>query len=298
MTLTPPSQADVLEMLSAWGQAREAVRAVLLTSSRSTPAAPVDPLSDYDVIYFVTDITPFYADDSWLHDFGPLLVVYRDPLSPWHGFEKFARITQYEQVKIDFTICPVAVLEAIINAAREGGRLEEDLDLGYQVLVDKDGLAAQLPPPTYQAYILAPPGAAAYGEVVELFYHEATYCAKNLWRKDLLPVKYFLDYAMKQSHLRCMLEWRMEIDHGWAVKTGVLGRGLLRRLPSELGDALAATYTGPDLADNWAAFYRTIDLFQRVASEVGEQLGFAFPEDLHRRCLDYFHRVERLPVDA
>lgn len=284
----------MISLLTGWGQARPDVRAAMLTSTRTTPGAALDALSDYDVIYFVNEIAPYAAGDAWLYDFGTVLVLYRDPLRYWHGFPSIARITQYDHVKIDFTICQAGVLSAIVETTRASGRLEDDLDLGYRVLLDKDGEAAQLPPPTYQAYIPTPPSAAEFHAAVESFYHEATYCVKNLWRRDLLPAKYFLDMAMKQHNLLRMLEWRMELEHDWSERTGVYGRGLMRRLPPDLRGALEATYAGSDLAENWTAFYRTVALFRQAAVAVGERLGYTYPEELHRRCMAYFEGVQQL----
>ena len=70
----------IIQRLAQWGERQPLVRAMLLTSSRTNPAAPVDALSDYDVIVVLTDIQPFLADETWLEDFGALLVVYRDPV--------------------------------------------------------------------------------------------------------------------------------------------------------------------------------------------------------------------------
>ena len=49
---------------------------MLLTSTRAVPNAPVDMLSDYDVILIVQDIRPFHEDRRWLEDFGDVLVAY------------------------------------------------------------------------------------------------------------------------------------------------------------------------------------------------------------------------------
>ena len=77
-----------------WAEKREPVRAMLLTSTRTSPNARVDLFSDYDVILVVTDIHPFFADRGWLEDFGRVLVVYRDPIRLVYGVGKFAYITQ------------------------------------------------------------------------------------------------------------------------------------------------------------------------------------------------------------
>src|SRR5690242_5484247 len=85
-----------LRKLTDWGGQQEQIRALILTSSRSNPSAPVDVFSDYDVIVVVKDIQPFFQDKSWLEEFGKVLVVYRDPIELDHGIGRFRSITQYE----------------------------------------------------------------------------------------------------------------------------------------------------------------------------------------------------------
>src|SRR5512134_3160184 len=92
----------VVERLIRWAKKRADVRAMLLTSSRTSPTAPVDRFSDYDVSLAVTDIRPYFDDRAWLEDFGRVLVVYRDPLRLYYGLEKSCYVTQYEDgTKID-----------------------------------------------------------------------------------------------------------------------------------------------------------------------------------------------------
>jgi hypothetical protein len=49
----PQSNDETISMLIHWASARDAVRAVMLTSMRAIPDAKVDALSDYDVILIV-----------------------------------------------------------------------------------------------------------------------------------------------------------------------------------------------------------------------------------------------------
>ena len=289
------SQEDKrLQQLVEWAEGRGDVRAALLTSTRANPGAPVDIFSDYDVILVVRDIR-LYEPDAWLEDFGRVLVVYRDPIHLDHGLPCFARITQYEDgSKIDFTLCPVDWLPRVA----EDSQLPPGLDVGYRVLLDKDRLATGLKPPTYTAYIPSPPDVAEYYRVVEEFFHEATYVAKHLWREDLMPAKYNLDQGMKQDNLRTMLEWRIEIDRGWSLKPGAYGKGLKRRLPPELWSELEDTYVGAGQEENWAALFRTIDLFRKVAIEVGSSLGYTYPHHLDRRVVVYLQKVKVLDPQA
>jgi aminoglycoside 6-adenylyltransferase len=277
-----------------WAEVRADVRAIILTSTRTTPGATVDVFSDYDIIFATTEAKRYQPDD-WLSDFGPLLVLYRDPVRLIHGEESFARITQYENgLKIDFTIWTVELLRRFVAAAVQSGSLEPDYDLGYRVLVDKDDLTAGLPAPTYKAFIPTPPDEMTYFTVIEELFHEATYAAKYLWRDDLMAVKYILEGEMIGNDLRKLLEWYMQIGHGWSVRAGNYGRGIKRKLPPEIWAAFERTYAGPGIAENWAALFATLDLGEWVARAVGSHLGYTYPQELHERCMRYLRRVQAL----
>ncbi|HEX6271089.1 MAG TPA: aminoglycoside 6-adenylyltransferase [Anaerolineales bacterium] len=283
---------DIIRRLIQWAERRNSVRAMLLTSTRAIPNALVDVFSDYDAVLAVEDSHPFFEDRSWLEDFGEVLVVYWDPihLEPDYGIEKVANVTQYaDGLKIDFTLWPVELMRRIVQAPA----LPAELDAGYSVLIDKDGLTEGMQPPTYAAYIPKPPTNEVYQKTIEDFFSDAPYVAKCLWRGELLPAKWCLDYDMKHVYLRPMLEWRMELDHGWSVPTGALGKGLRRRLPTEIWSKLENTYVGADIADNWEALFRTMVLFRQVAIEVGERLGYDYPEELDQRVTAYVQDMQQ-----
>lgn len=289
--------SDILRQLIEWAEPQDLIRAMLLTSTRTNPHAPVDAFSDYDVVLVVRDIHPFHAKRAWLEHFGRVLVLYQDPIQADsdYGLERFANVTQYESgLKIDFTLWPVELLWQIAD----GPKLPLDLDVGYTVLLDKDHLTDRLQPPTYRAYIPTPPSDEEYQTEVEVFLSDACYVAKHLWRDELLPAKYSLDEVMKQKYLREMLEWKMEIAHGWSVKTGTLGKGLKKQLPPDIWAEVESTYVGAGLEENWEALFKTIALYRRVAIEVADALGFAYPQDLHRRVVEYLQKVKRLDRGA
>jgi aminoglycoside 6-adenylyltransferase len=289
------SEMSVIDQLIEWADQQPSVRAMLLTSSRAVPNAQLDVLSDYDVILVVRDVEPFYEDRSWLQSFGPVLAVYRDPLEPYLGFLQAGYVTQYESgLKIDFRVWPVALLQRIVDEPQ----LPDELDAGYRILLEKEHLTDALKQPTFAAYIPKPPTLDRYQEIIELFYLDAAYVAKFLWRGDVLAAKHVLDNYIKQDYLRPMLEWRIEIDHNWSVKPGPYMRGLQRWLRRDLWNELKTTYTGAVLEDNWDALDKTVVLFRSVASEVGASLGYPYPRDLDRGALAYLDKVKRLDVGA
>jgi len=276
-------QSDqVVAKLQKWATERASIRAMLLTSTRANPHAIVDPLSDYDIILVVDDIRSYYQDRIWLDNFGEVLVTYWDPIyqSPETGIEILGNVVQYiDGLKIDFTLWPISQVQKVA----ESKRLPADLDVGYAVLLDKDGVADRLAPPTYTAYIPAPPTKAMFDKVVEDFYSDAPYVAKCLLREELMAAKWCLEYDMKHLFLRQMLEWRMELDYAWSIPVGALGKGLKKRLSAATWTALEATYAGAGLDENWEALFKTLNLFRDVGEQVAAGLGFEFPNELDRR---------------
>ena len=280
--------------LVEWAEGKASIRAMLLTSTRAVPLpnAPVDEFSDYDVVLFVEDIHPFHEDRAWLQDFGEVLVAYWDPIyrDPDFGFEKFGNVTQYSDgLKIDFTLWNVEALRSMVHAAT----LPAEYDAGYRVLLDKDGLTHGMRPPTYKAYIPAPPTNELYQTMVNDFFSDAPYVAKCLLRGELLPAKWCLDYDMKHVYLRPMLEWLMGLMHNWSLSTGWLGKGLKKKLPAELWSQLEASYADANFEANWQALFNTMTLFRRVATEVGEGLGYAYPLELDERVTAFVKHMQQ-----
>ncbi len=290
-----PKKDRIIQRLIRWAEEHDSVRAMLLTSTRTIPNASLDLFSDYDVILAVNDIRPYYEDRSWLEAFGSVLVLYRDPIQEYYGFEVFAYITQYEDgLKIDFTLYSLEILHRIAADPV----LPDDLDIGYRVLLDKDGLTTDLKPPTFNAYIPNPPDESTYMTVIEEFFHETTYVAKLLWRDELMPAKYSLDTVIKLQHLRQMLEWQVEIDHDWTVKPGLFGKGLKKRLGPEIWAEVEGTFAGADLEENWEALFKSITLFRKIAVNVGKALGYKYPYSLDGRMLTYLHKAKSLEPQA
>lgn len=281
---------DVIDRLVQWAKNQPLVRAMVLESSRASDRTSVDLLSDYDVLLVVGDTRPFSRDETWLHDFGQILVLFRDK-GRTHELTTYTRLVLYEDgTKIDYIVWPVALLQRVLGAPR----LPDLLDHGYQVLVDKDGLASQLKPPTHTAHIPKKPTEKEYAALVEEFWWETIYVAKNLWRDELVHAKYNLDFVMKFELLRRLLEWRIELDHHWSWKPGAGGRGLKKHLDARTWGELASTYVGASIDENWDALFQTTALFSRSALEVGNALGYRYPYELEKHVTSYLQRIRNL----
>ena len=170
----------------------------------------------------------------------------------------------------------------------------DSLDVGYQVLLDKDNRTSRWKLPSYMAHVPGRPTEAEYLSLIGEFWWEATYVARSLWREDPVFATFSLDYQIKLEVMRRMLEWRMEIEHDWRIRPGVHGRNLNRLLPADIWEQWSRwTYVGSDVAENWVALFRTIELFRRVAREVGAALGYTYPKQLDDEVAAYLNAVRR-----
>ncbi len=286
-----PDEAGVLGRVVRWAEGHPLIRATILESSRAVEQAPLDRFSDFDILLVVSDARPFAGDNDWQRFFGEPLVRFGDPVEVM-GIETYMRMVVYrDHTKIDFAIWPIELVQRVVDQ-----QVSTDmLDWGYRVLLDKDGLAARLPAPTRTAHIPPKPTEQEYRALIEEFWWESTYVAKNLWRDDLVFARYNLDIVMRNELLLPLLEWRIELDRDWSWKPGIVGRGLKRALAPDLWAAFERTYAGPGIAENWEALFAMIALFRRAAIEVGRALGYTYPQGLDDGVTAYLEDARHLP---
>ena len=249
----------VLARIVAWAGAEEAVRLVVVTSTRARADGPPDELSDYDVVVSLTDLAAFDP-----------VAAYGNPAARWgdehdvHGATALFRGVVYDDgVKIDWTLWPANVPSLI---AAHG--LNDNLDVGYRVLVDKDRATDRWSSPTYRAHIPHKPTEAEFVALVEEFWWSATYLAKARVRGERFFARFVVD-ELTNDVLRRLLEWAVEIGRDWSWKPGAYGRGIERELPAD---------TVAELDAAAGSFERTVVLFRRVARDVGDALGYPYPE--------------------
>jgi aminoglycoside 6-adenylyltransferase len=287
-----PEEKDVVDQLVTWGTAHPLIRAMILTSSRTRPDGLVDLLSDYDLILAVTDVSAFAFKDEWTADYDRPMVRWGDQ-GEMHGLATYFRGVIYQNhIKIDYSIWPVEMLERIAAS----GSLPDQLDVGYRILLDQEGRTAQWKPASYQAHIPTKPTNVEYHALVEEFWWTATYVAKSLWRDDLVFARWNLEQDIKLGTMLRMLEWRIEIDHHWSVKPGILGRGLKQMLPPDIWSEFARTYGPFDVEAIWEALVRAIALFRRVAMDVGTSLGYVYPQEVDDNVSAYLEAIRHLNV--
>ena len=280
---------NMARAVSDWAEDNENVRVAILTSTRANPNAPVDALSDYDIELYVEDLQPFLAGDGWLEVFGEVLV--RQPYKPVTGDENDVwRLVIFKDApRIDFHIMLPEAIEKDISTY--GGYTN---DMGYTVLVDKDGLTRGAVPPTYTQYWTKQPTESEYEKLAHHFWWNITYVAKYLSRDELFFAKYMHDSSLHHHYLKTVIAWYLGMKNSWKSNPGAYGRWFKKQLEPHLWSEIEATFAGADLEENWKAMFKTAEIFGRLASEVGAHLGYAYPLELEHNVTQYLTEIREL----
>jgi aminoglycoside 6-adenylyltransferase len=280
------SLGPVEARIKDWASQELAVGAALLIGSRASPQGARDGFSDHDVVLFLQPGARLAQRDDWLETFGRPLIVFRE-MAEQRGEPVPTRLVQYRGGhRIDFTLSRMELLRRIV----EQDSLPDWLAAGYRVLVDRDGVADALLPPSVMAYVPRPPSEPEFRRVVETFWWESLYVAKYVNRNELLPARYSLECVLRYECLVPMLEWYVQLSRQWEQNVGVRGSGLRWLLPPDEREVLDATYADDTLAGHASALDAMIDLFGHAARGVARDLGYHYPTTIERETRELLKR--------
>jgi hypothetical protein len=265
-----------VERMIAWAQSEAAIRAVLLVGSRArTTDHPPDEWADHDLSLYVTHVPVDPASRQWAEQFGAvwfyLLETFEDgtphPLIVYEG-----------ALKVDVSFEAVGHLESMIADQR----LDDPMQRGYCVLIDKDGLATGLIAPRVPEF--APPTEDEYRRVFDGFWFGMLYVAAQIRRRNLWVAK-FREGTARESLLR-MLEWHAETT--WHD-----GHYMADWLDPALYAMVDDLFGGFDAAASWRELRAMIALSTRAAGEVAERCGYTYPAGLSEELHAHIGRLYR-----
>lgn len=277
------SEAEMLELILATARGDERIRAVMLNGSRANPNAPKDIFQDFDIVYRVSELESFKADPGWIDRFGERMVM---------------------QTPDDFGDGPPPDRYVYLLQFTDGNRLDLTLQTGpfspdslSILLLDKDGTAGPVPPPSEADYLPKPPTAKAFFEVCNEFWWVCPYVAKGLWRGEILYAKAILETYLRPPLMQ-MLAWHIGYQTGFEQNPGKLGKYFQHYLSPDLWEQLQRTYADARYPATWEALFAMTGLFRRVALEVAGHSGLAYPHQDDERVSAHLRHVQQLSQDA
>lgn len=264
------TEQQMYDLILDVARREERVRLVGLNGSRANPNAPKDRFQDFDVVYAVTDMDFFLADDGWLDVFGERVILqkpeastlYPPSLGGW-----FSYLMQFtDGNRIDLILLPLADIPRY---------LQEDTQT--VILLDKDNLAGELPPPSDLKYHVRRPNAAEFDDCCNEFYWVSTYVAKGLCRNELLFASEHMACCVRDALMQ-MLSWRVGTETDFSVSVGKCWKYIRKYLPDAVWRQVLSTYRLDTPRACWDALYTAYAIFAESARLVAVRLGYEYPD--------------------
>jgi len=279
-------QSLITEKLVAWGKRNAEIRSLIVTGSRAVEGKS-DEFSDYDIAVFLDDNTPFTSNDEWIEEVGQPWVCVHEKIS-WKEEFVPTRLVIFEPgVKIDFAFYSIKVLKELAS-----NPLPDEFAAGYHVLLDKDGIASTMDPPSDNCYKQNPPTQKEFQRIIEEFWFEVYHVVKYLARSDLWSVK-FRDHGIKQEFLLQMIRWHEQAKHQWNYSTHSQGKRAQDWVAEETWSRLQVCFARFDPEDCWLALNQTMKLFRDLSMQMAALLKFSYPQDLDDNITAFAKQVEK-----
>lgn len=281
------NETEMMELVIGYAKRDERVRAVTLEGSRTNPNAPKDRFQDYDISYHVTDMEAYLHNPGWVDVFGERIIMQMPEamaMFPPELGKRFSYLMLFtDRTRIDLTLIPLE--EASVYSK------EDKLMI---VLLDKDRIFPDVPPPTDEDYWVKRPSAAYFADCCNEFWWVSTYVAKGLWRNEILYAIDHLNLYVRPMLMR-MLEWQVGIQTDFSVSVGKNGKYLQKYVSEQSWRELMSTYPDGSFDSTWRSLFAMGRLFRETARFVADRLQFEYPYEEDRRVSAYLEDVRQLP---
>lgn len=264
------SEQEMMRAIVEFAAADDRIRLATLEGSRTNPNVVRDEFQDYDISYFVTDMTSFKQDDRWLDIFGVRAMMQKPEdmaLFPPELGNWFSYIMLFEDgSKMDLTLIPL----------EETDKYFEESDGLVQVLLDKDGLVGREVVASDRQYWVQQPGARQFDDCCNEFWMVSAYVVKGLARGEIL---YAIDHlnGIARPNLLRMMAWEIGARHGYTFSVGKNYKYIDRHLPKQDWERLLSTYAEDSYENMWRSLFVCYELFRKYATEVAGSLGYVYP---------------------
>jgi aminoglycoside 6-adenylyltransferase len=283
------SEQEIFNLIIETARKDERIRVVLLNGSRANPNAPRDIFQDFDIVYLVTDVTPFWKNLTWIERFGELMILQMPEDMGDHSPTKdggFGYLMQFaDGNRIDLGVQPLKKLDE---------KLKDSLTV---VLLDKDNLVGLIKEANESGCLPQPPTVKAFADCCNEFWWVSAYVAKGLWRGELPYARTMLDQSTRDELMK-MLTWYIGLKTNFSKNPGKFGKYFQRYLEPEQWDLLEKTYANADYEHTWDALFAMCQLFRTAAVRVAEHSGFQYPVTDDEKVSAHLQHVRTLPKDA
>lgn len=282
------AREEKLRSIISWSENNEDVRAVLLTSSLVNPLAPIDEFSDLDIELIFENNSKYISDKNWMHHFGNPIAMIEEDETSLDGRHAMKMILYDDHVKVDFKLYSK---DKFLKEVRLK-ELPEDWDIGYKVLIDKEGITNEMQKPSFQVSIIKKPSEEEFKRILNDFWWDTTYVAKCLARDEIFYAKFMSETNIRTEYLIPLIEWHIASKHNWNITTNKYGRLFKKYLNHEIWLKTEQTFSGSNIKDNWTALLAMADLVSEIGIELSEKLDHEYPFKLEKDIRKYLKDLQ------
>ena len=267
---------DIKQKLCACAETDSSIRAIIVIGStvRQNPSA--DEFSDLDLM-IVTDAPEVWCSGEYPKKLGSVRIAFTEPTLG--GGTEYRCIYDADRDTDMLIFTP-----ELFDRALKDGAAGQVLNRGWVLLCDRDGYVQTIP--QYVQRRLNPPEMTAHvfrNTVSDFFFHNIWAC-KKLRRGELWSAKMCIDGYLKER-LLVMIEQDSlcrGVKDVWHD-----GRFLDRWADEATLRALKDCFAHYDGTDCQKALLATHRLFARLAADVAEKKGFAYPHEAEQCAAAY-----------
>lgn len=269
---------EMFDLILGVAKEDERIRAVTMGGSRANKDCPADVYQDFDIVFFVKDVAPFWDNEEWIADkFGKPSLLQKPEsmeLIPPDNDGNYMYLMIFpdgNRIDLQFTSWPY-----------------EDDGEPMILLLDKDGTFPKIQVAEDFWYIKRP-SAKYFADCCNEFHWCLNNVAKGIAREEVAYVMMMLGFVREM--LIRMLEWYAGMNHNFRISTGKCGKYFKKYLPEDIYERFLKTYPTADTEAMWKATFETLYLFGDVAREVAAKLEFTYNAAEEKGIEDYMKQV-------
>lgn len=271
---------EMLTLILNVAKEDERIRAVTMGGSRANKNCPVDVYQDFDIVFFVNDVAPFWDNEEWIEEkFGKPSLLHKPDsmeLIPPDNDGNYAYLMIFpdgNRIDLQFTSWSY-----------------DDDGEPMILLLDKDGTFPKIQIAEDYWYIKRP-SAKQFADCCNEFHWCLNNVAKGIARDELPYTLEMLNHYVRDM-LMIMLEWYVGMNHEFMVSTGKCRKYFKKYLPETIYEKFMATYSSAEHDSVWKAAFDALYLFGNVAREVAAKLEFTYDESEEKGIENYMKQVK------
>ena len=283
---TMRTDEEIKQLIPNTAETDPRIRAVILNGSRANLNATADKFRDFDIVFYVNDISSFTCDHSWIDVFGEKIIMQLpDELELYTGDSDkqragFSYLMLFKDGnRIDLTLYLIDKLDDNYHP--------ESLSI---VLLDKDGLFANIEQPSDKDHHITKPTQKLFIDTCNEFWWVCTYVAKGLARGEITYAREITETTIRPMFMR-MVDWYVGTETSFSVSTGKGGKFMFKHLPPEIYEKLLLTYPDADIERNKNSLLVMTELFASLAKRTAGKLGYDYNIDEETNVMGYLERV-------